>query len=184
MGTLAYLSPEQARGDEVDTRTDVFSFGVVLYQMATGRPAFSGESSAELIGAILHQTPVRPWALNPAIPGALERIILKSLEKNLAARYQSAGELLADLEECRRSSAAAPRTRRWLLGSAAGAAAALAAGAIFRQPRVDATSAEAQDLDHILRAFAQLNLLHCPDADFFQRLMIPAAGIPIGHAPL
>ena len=128
MGTLAYLSPEQARGDEVDVRTDVFSFGVVLYQMATGQPAFSGKSSAELIGAILHETPERPSALDPALPGALERIILKCLEKNLAVRYQSAGELLTDLEECRQSSAAAPRTRRWLLGSAGGAAAALAAG--------------------------------------------------------
>src|SRR5207248_3563596 len=93
MGTLAYLSPEQARGEEVDARTDIFSFGVVLYQMATGRPAFQGESSAELIGAILHQNPAKPSAVNPAVRGSLERIILKSLEKNRATRYQSAGEL-------------------------------------------------------------------------------------------
>jgi eukaryotic-like serine/threonine-protein kinase len=131
MGTLAYLSPEQARSEEVDERTDIFSFGVVLYQMATGRPAFRGESSAELIGAILHKNPVKPSALNASLPRSLERITLKTLEKDRAARYQSARELLADLEKCQQSAATAPRTRRWLLASASGAAAALAAGALL-----------------------------------------------------
>ena len=99
MGTPAYLSPEQARGEEVDIRTDIFSLGIVLYQMATGRPTFRGETAGELIGAILHETPVKPSVSNPAVPGSLERIILKTLEKDRSARYQSAGELLAGLTE-------------------------------------------------------------------------------------
>jgi eukaryotic-like serine/threonine-protein kinase len=99
MGTPTYLSPEQARGEEVDARTDIFSLGVVLYEMATGCPTFRGKTSGELIGAILHQTPVRPSEANPAVPASLERIILKMLEKDRTARYQSAEDLLADLRE-------------------------------------------------------------------------------------
>jgi eukaryotic-like serine/threonine-protein kinase len=155
MGTLAYLSPEQARSEEVDARTDIFSFGVVLYEMATGRPAFRGESSAELIGAILHQIPVKPSAINPAVSGSLERIILRSLEKNRAVRYQSAGELLLDLEKCQRSVAGAPRTRRWLLASGGGAAAALALGVFLPRLSIFAPKHKTmvavlplEDLDH------------------------------------
>jgi len=98
-GTLAYLSPEQARSEEVDSRTDIYSLGVVLYQMATGRPTFRAETSEELIGAILHQTPIKPSVLNPPVPASLERIILKALEKEPTARYQSVADLLADLEK-------------------------------------------------------------------------------------
>jgi serine/threonine protein kinase len=99
MGTPAYLSPEQARNEEVDARTDIFSFGLVLYEMATGRPTFRGQTSGELIRAILHETPAKPSTLNPAIPTSLERIILRAIEKDRRMRYQSAEDLLLDLKE-------------------------------------------------------------------------------------
>ena len=129
MGTLAYLSPEQARGEDVDRRTDIFSFGVVLYQLATGQPAFRGESSAELIGAILYQVPAKPSAINRAVPGALNRIILKALEKDRAARYQSAGDLAADVAQWQESLNL--RSRRWALAAVGVGVASLAGGAFL-----------------------------------------------------
>jgi serine/threonine protein kinase len=104
MGTPTYLSPEQARCEEVDARTDIFSLGVVLFEMATGRPSFRGKTSGELIGAILHQTPAKPSTSNPAVPAGLEQIILRMLEKERTARYQSAGDLLADLSQLQHAS--------------------------------------------------------------------------------
>jgi TolB-like protein/tetratricopeptide (TPR) repeat protein/predicted Ser/Thr protein kinase len=148
MGTLAYLSPEQARGEEVDARTDIFSFGVVLYQMATGQPAFRGQTSTELIGAILHKVPDKPSAVNPSVPGALERIILKTLEKDRAARYQTSAELGAELDALHRATLAAPRTRRWLLASTGAAAAALAGGVYL--PRLPVFSAKRKTMVAIL----------------------------------
>ena len=124
VGTLAYLSPEQARGEEVDLRSDIYSLGVVLYQMATGHPPFRGETSGELIGAILRETPVKPSALNPRVPGGLERIILKSLVKDRGTRYQSTGELLADLKAI----ASAGKKKRVRIAAAAAAALFLAGG--------------------------------------------------------
>ena len=135
MGTVAYMSPEQARGEALDARTDLFSFGTVLFEMATGRPAIEGDSSAVLFEAILNRAPIPPSRINPEVPTELDRIVLKALEKDREVRYQTAKDLLADLKRLKRETTSGERkaaarpgfTRRPWLPLLAGSAAALLA---------------------------------------------------------
>jgi serine/threonine protein kinase/Tol biopolymer transport system component len=102
MGTVAYMSPEQARGETLDARTDLFSLGIVLYEMASGRAAFTGNSPAMIFASLLKEDPTPPSQLNPQIPPRLEEIILKALEKDRDLRYQTAAEIRGDLKRLKR----------------------------------------------------------------------------------
>jgi eukaryotic-like serine/threonine-protein kinase len=104
LGTIAYMSLEQVKAEPLDSRTDLFSFGSVLYEMATGKSAFDGSSAGDICGAILHREPLRPSQGNPQVPATLEMIVRKALEKNRELRYQHASDIRTDLQRVERGS--------------------------------------------------------------------------------
>src|SRR6185503_20999917 len=110
VGTIAYMSPEQARGDDIDARSDLFSLAAVLYEMSTGQPAFKGKTSAVIFQQILSGTPDAPREINPALPIKLDDVIVKGLEKDRDLRYQTAAELRGDLKRLKRDASAGKLT--------------------------------------------------------------------------
>ena len=144
LGTMSYMSPEQVLGKQLDARTDLFSFGIVLYEMATGKLPFAGDTSGAIVDAVLHGTPAAPGRLNPQVPADLERVIQKALEKDREVRYQHASEMRADLVRARRDTGSAssasmtvPVTRptsrnRWFWGMGAAGLAVLVGLLLWR----------------------------------------------------
>jgi len=142
VGTAAYMSPEQVRGERLDARSDLFSFGIVLYEMATGRQAFDAPTVAEVHDAILHTKPVDVHELSPKIPAKLEAIIHKALEKDREQRYANASELRKDLESLRKMARPLSQFLRWALGIAAAVIVLAVSAFVLKETRVPPLSPE------------------------------------------
>jgi eukaryotic-like serine/threonine-protein kinase len=176
LGTIAYMSPEQVRGKELDARTDLFSFGAVLYEMCTGTLPFRGDTTGVIFNAILERAPVAPVRLNPDIPAGLEHVINKALEKDRDVRCQSAAELRADLKRLKRDTESGKsktteagtqvHSRRKLWGVVAGTAAVVLVGAAFLAWRSFHTSTSDATPIHSLAVLPFANASKDPEMDY------------------
>ena len=176
LGTIAYMSPEQVRGKELDARTDLFSFGAVLYEMCTGTLPFRGDTTGVIFNAILERAPVAPVRLNPDIPAGLEHVINKALEKDRDVRCQSAAELRADLKRLKRDTESGKsktteagtqvHSRRKLWGVVAGTAAVVLVGAAFLAWRSFHTRTSDATPIHSLAVLPFANASKDPEMDY------------------